>query len=256
MPTLSDASRSACACPECFRRIHVHRLHEPARLVHTDGQERQIDRAKPLSGSKPSLVGRVCARGRRLAHILCRRHGLRFLPRRPSRQARGALRSSRADAAWKRRNCALMRYSPRRGARLVADETLRTADHADASAALLRTKSDAVREYSKEPHAGNTRFLVQSVPIGRPLIPVESRQSAVASRPGGAECERRLSGPLSPRRPSLRFSVPAHRTGRDHFGHPALGRVSRHGMRSGGRESVSGDTTPSSPKTTGMGNRR
>ena len=65
-----------------------------------------------------------------------------------------------------------------------------------------------------------------------------------------------LSGACSPRRPSLRFFVPAHRTGRDHFGHPALGRVSRYGMRSGGRERDSGDRTPSSPKTTGMGNRR
>ena len=27
------------------------------------------------------------------------------------------------------------------------------------------------------------------------------------------------------------FPLPAHRTGRDHFGHPALGRISRGGMR-------------------------
>src|SRR5262249_13931419 len=29
------------------------------------------------------------------------------------------------------------------------------------------------------------------------------------------------------------FPFPAHRTGRDHFGHPALGRISRRGMRRG-----------------------
>jgi len=34
----------------------------------------------------------------------------------------------------------------------------------------------------------------------------------------------------------------------DHLGHPALGRVSRDGMRSGGRQNVSGDTTPPVPQ--------
>ena len=37
---------------------------------------------------------------------------------------------------------------------------------------------------------------------------VESKRSAVAYRTGGAECERRLSLPLSPRSPSLRFPSP------------------------------------------------
>src|SRR5229473_1787206 len=37
---------------------------------------------------------------------------------------------------------------------------------------------------------------------------VESRRSAVTCRSGGADCERRLSLPLSPRRPSFRFSSP------------------------------------------------
>ncbi len=37
---------------------------------------------------------------------------------------------------------------------------------------------------------------------------VESRKSAVTYRSGGANCERRLSLPLSPRRPSFRFSSP------------------------------------------------
>src|SRR6266550_6613107 len=48
------------------------------------------------------------------------------------------------------------------------------------------------------------------------------------------------------------FLRPAHRTGRDHLGHPALGRVSRQGVRSGERERARGNNTPSSPKTTGM----
>jgi hypothetical protein len=39
------------------------------------------------------------------------------------------------------------------------------------------------------------------------------------------------------------FLRPAHRTGRDHLGHPALGRVSCQGMRSGARERARGDST-------------
>ena len=35
-------------CLYCLRRIHVNGLHEPARLVRADGQQRQIDRTKPL----------------------------------------------------------------------------------------------------------------------------------------------------------------------------------------------------------------
>src|SRR5260370_29285688 len=53
--------------------------------------------------------------------------------------------------------------------------------------------------------------------------------------------------------PSL---VPAHRTGRDHFGHPALGRVSRAAFTGASRGSRSRDRTPSSPKTAVVGNCR
>jgi hypothetical protein len=56
--------------------------------------------------------------------------------------------------------------------------------------------------------------------------------------------------------PSLR---PAHRTGRADFPHPALGRVSRQGMRAAGRArrgQDSGDRTPRVPNTACMGNCR
>src|SRR5437870_2766694 len=52
------------------------------------------------------------------------------------------------------------------------------------------------------------------------------------------------------------FLVPAHRTGRDHFGHPALGRVSRAAFAGASRGSRSRDRTPSSPNTALMGNCR
>jgi hypothetical protein len=44
--------------------------------------------------------------------------------------------------------------------------------------------------------------------LRRRRIAVESRKSAVTYRSGGANCERRLSLPPSPRRPSFRFSSP------------------------------------------------
>ena len=56
--------------------------------------------------------------------------------------------------------------------------------------------------------------------------------------------------------PSL---LPAHRTGRADFPHPALGRVSRQGMRAADRTrrgQHSGDRTPSVPNTACMGNCR
>jgi len=60
---------------------------------------------------------------------------------------------------------------------------------------------------------------------------VESKRSAVANRTGGAECERRLFVVALAEKSITPFPLSAHRTGRDHFGHPALGRVSRGGMR-------------------------
>ena len=56
--------------------------------------------------------------------------------------------------------------------------------------------------------------------------------------------------------PSL---LPAHRIGRADFPHPALGRVSRQGMRAADRArrgQESGDKTPSVPNTAWMGNCR
>jgi hypothetical protein len=56
--------------------------------------------------------------------------------------------------------------------------------------------------------------------------------------------------------PSL---LPAHRTGRADFPHPALGRVSRQGMRAADRArrgQDAGDRTPSVPNTACMGNCR
>jgi hypothetical protein len=50
--------------------------------------------------------------------------------------------------------------------------------------------------------------------------------------------------------------VPAHRTGRDHFGHPALGRVSRAAFAAASRGSRSRARTPSSPNTAAAGNCR
>src|SRR2546426_4084593 len=50
--------------------------------------------------------------------------------------------------------------------------------------------------------------------------------------------------------------APAHRTGRDHFGHPALGRVSRAAFAGASRGSRSSATTPSSPTTAASGNCR
>src|SRR5436309_6523127 len=52
------------------------------------------------------------------------------------------------------------------------------------------------------------------------------------------------------------FLLPAHRTGRDHLGHPALGRGSHQGMRRGAREQEARASTPSFPNTTGSGNCR
>src|SRR6059036_3054599 len=50
--------------------------------------------------------------------------------------------------------------------------------------------------------------------------------------------------------------APAHRTGRDHFGHPALGRVSRAAFAGASRGSRSRARTPSSPNTSVTGNCR
>jgi hypothetical protein len=36
-------------CLDRFRRIHVHGVHEPARLVRADRNQRQIDRPEPLA---------------------------------------------------------------------------------------------------------------------------------------------------------------------------------------------------------------
>src|SRR4029434_1521030 len=45
-----------------FRRIHVHGLHEPARLAGTEGQECKTDRAKPLSDvAEEGSVGRIAS---------------------------------------------------------------------------------------------------------------------------------------------------------------------------------------------------
>jgi len=52
------------------------------------------------------------------------------------------------------------------------------------------------------------------------------------------------------------FLLPAHRTGRADFPHPALGRVSRQGMRRLRRGQVAGDRTPRVPNTSWMGNGR
>ena len=52
------------------------------------------------------------------------------------------------------------------------------------------------------------------------------------------------------------FLLPAHRTGRDHFGHPALGRVSRAAFAAASRGSRSRARTPSSPNTAATGNCR
>jgi len=57
-------------------------------------------------------------------------------------------------------------------------------------------------------------------------------------------------------KPIAPFPLPAHRTGRDHLGHPALGRVSHGGMRGRHREDASNENTPSSPKTRASGNCR
>ena len=72
MPTLSDASRSSVRLHR-FRRIHVHGLHEPARLVRADGQQCQIDRAKPHSDvAEEGRVGRVA--GEEYARAACHEH--------------------------------------------------------------------------------------------------------------------------------------------------------------------------------------
>ena len=59
---------------------------------------------------------------------------------------------------------------------------------------------------------------------------VESKRSTVACRAGGACDERQSFGVALAEKPIAPFLLPAHRTGRDHFGHPALGRVSHGGM--------------------------
>jgi hypothetical protein len=50
---------------------------------------------------------------------------------------------------------------------------------------------------------------------------VEERTRAVAGRTGGACCERRPFVAALAEKPIAPSLVPAHRTGRDHFGHPA-----------------------------------
>jgi hypothetical protein len=57
-------------------------------------------------------------------------------------------------------------------------------------------------------------------------------------------------------KPIAPFPLPAHRTGRDHLGHPALGRVSRAGIRNRQRDDASNENTPSSPNTRASGNCR
>jgi hypothetical protein len=52
------------------------------------------------------------------------------------------------------------------------------------------------------------------------------------------------------------FLLPAHRTGRDHLGHPALGRVSRQGVCRDARGHEARGRTPSFPNATGSGNSR
>src|SRR6266849_628533 len=56
--------------------------------------------------------------------------------------------------------------------------------------------------------AGTPRWGLLSRHALRWRTAVESRKSAVTYRSGGANCERRLSLPPSPRRPSFRFSSP------------------------------------------------
>jgi putative transposase len=92
-----------------------------------------------------------------------------------------------------------------------------------------------------------------------PTLVVESKRSAVAYRTGGAKSAPRLSLLRSPRSPSPPFLLPAHRTGRADFPHPALGRVSRQDMRRDERTDRgqdSGDSTPRVPNTSWMGNCR
>jgi hypothetical protein len=57
-------------------------------------------------------------------------------------------------------------------------------------------------------------------------------------------------------KPIAPFPLPAHRTGRDHLGHPALGRVSRAGIRGRDRGDASKQNTPSSPNNRASGNCR
>jgi len=88
-----------------------------------------------------------------------------------------------------------------------------------------------------------------------------SRAGRVEAKRGGVQARRRRQRATSfvvalaekAIAPSLR---PAHRTGRDHLGRPALGRISRQGMRRDDPGNERGDSTPRSPNTTGMGNRR
>jgi hypothetical protein len=59
----------------------------------------------------------------------------------------------------------------------------------------------------------------------------------VEERRGGVQDRRRLTqatpfGVTFAEKSIAPFPLPAHRTGRDHFGHPALGRISHGGMRS------------------------
>ena len=65
---------------------------------------------------------------------------------------------------------------------------------------------------------------------------VESRRSAVAARSGGAKNERRLSLPLSPKRPSLRFFSPLIEPDVTIWVIRLSDEVSRQGMRRGARE--------------------
>src|SRR5262249_27927000 len=80
-------------------------------------------------------------------------------------------------------------------------------------------------------------------------------KGAVVSRTGGAENAPRPFGTTLAEKSITPFPLPAHRTGRAAFPHPALGRDSRQSMRGNDVTKcgyVSGDRTPSFPKVSSM----
>ena len=69
------------------------------------------------------------------------------------------------------------------------------------------------------------------------IPPRDHTGGRVEERRGGVQDRRRLThatpfGVTFAEKSIAPFPLPAHRTGRDHFGHPALGRISHGGMRS------------------------